>query len=276
MWRAISSDCQNAEISLNLSESLSQHAVSVIKCLLRSAEPFDKGVIKDIAYALRTLGNKVKSLAYVELFREQDTLSEGHGHGILMHIHGAEIWANALEAGTPEAYTYLMKQDFLSKLSQDYSSDVVGGFFVAVIPAFISSLAHLPSPLSTLEAESRAYLFQPNHLLTVCTGLGAAFQYPSDFNDKSNRLKQTIRALINLDPEHPLWTERASYFAAHVHPSRLNPEKLRDSYTASAFHLVDWILGSQEVAVLIFYGLNRGLTSGLEQAANYEAHLPAA
>ncbi|KAL0959329.1 hypothetical protein HGRIS_014590 [Hohenbuehelia grisea] len=216
VWQALTSKCCNADISRPLSESLSNHAVFIIRSLLRLGYP--SYLPKFLYEAVHTMGCKVESLTYVELFKDQAAGQTWQGQMVKV-LDGARLWVKALEANTTEAYTYLISQDLLSN-PQDKSINMPTKhylYYLMVLPAFVKGLARHSLPPEILD-RCHAYLFQPDHLYAACAGAGAVFA-KSESLDARERLKETVLALVNLDPKHPFWADHVAYLNNHAIPS---------------------------------------------------------
>ncbi|KAL0950785.1 hypothetical protein HGRIS_007552 [Hohenbuehelia grisea] len=249
VWNTISYDCRGArgiDISHALSKTLFKHAASIIKFLLGSTDAkLSDSVVSGIGFALQTLGGEVKSLTYVELFQEQEADSREQS-GLLFEPQGAAyIWTDALATGTAEAYKYFMQHGLLGQLSQNTLSDSWlkhGQFFNIILPAFINGLTRHSVP--TLENECRVFLFQPDHLFAACAGFGAVTQrYHTEIQAIT---RHHIISLVNLDPEHPSWAERASYLDTYASPGTSDPNSILNSLIVQAFRLVDEALEAQK------------------------------
>ncbi|KAL0959359.1 hypothetical protein HGRIS_014613 [Hohenbuehelia grisea] len=251
VWSAI--ECSEADIGRPLAESLSTHAIAILKDAIPlrddNCDRFE--IVRSVSAAIHKLGGDLASLTYAELFQDEGSVIQDESQ-TFPSLHYDYLWVNALSVNTVEAFTYLMNQDTISKLSPGdlrHQWRIHHKFFLSIIPAFIKGLSRHSLPRD-LDERCRAYLFQPERLFVVCAGFDTAFWMYHDRGPiyvtppyDNEEVRKNILALVSLDPDHPSWADRGSYsrkfMDASISSDSLNAPYVLHPPVLYTFHFLD-------------------------------------
>lgn len=132
-----------------------------------------------------------------------------------------QTWTDSLYRDVPHAYEKFVEVDFLSLITPETVTYVFATYCL-IVGGFVLGLSRRSLP-PDLHRRCVAYLHMTHHLFAVCGVMALAKSRESDWRGYLFEYifdrKATLSLLASIEPDHPVWQQRAAYMCGEDAPS---------------------------------------------------------